>query len=102
MPPQKILIWTNSFKNKGSVVLHGDVVRDNSGSYAVFTEQESFASHMTAAKVPNVVSTLPECAGKASDAVFAYTQVKMEDSTFWEFQIRNVRPYGLFYLGPDV
>ena len=35
---------------KGRVVLRGDIVKDNSGSYAVFTEQGSSASQMTAAK----------------------------------------------------
>ena len=36
-------------KYKGQVVLRGDIVKDNSGSYAVFTEQGSSASQMTAA-----------------------------------------------------
>ena len=36
-------------KYKGRVVLRGDIVKDNSGSYAVFTEQGSSASQMTAA-----------------------------------------------------
>ena len=45
-------------KYKGRVVLRGDIVKDNSGSYAVFTEQGS-SSQMTAA---------------------TYTQVKMEDA----------------------
>ena len=31
-------------KYKGRVVLRGDIVKDNSGSYAVFTEQGSSAS----------------------------------------------------------
>ena len=34
-------------KYKGRVVLRGDIVKDNSGSYAVFTEQGSSASQMT-------------------------------------------------------
>ena len=38
-------------KYKGRVVLRGDVVKDNSGSYAVFTEQGSSASQMTTAKI---------------------------------------------------
>ena len=33
-------------KYKGRVVLRGDIVKDNSGSYAVFTEQGSSASQM--------------------------------------------------------
>ena len=48
--------------------------------YAVFTEQGSSASHMTAAKVQCVISRLPGRAGKARDAVSDYTQVKMEDA----------------------
>ena len=65
---------------KGRVVLRGDVVKDDSSSCAIFTEQGSSASHMLAANVLNVMSRLPRCAGKASDAASAYTQVKMEDA----------------------
>ena len=32
-------------------MLRGDIVKDNSGSYAVFTEQGSSAFQMTAAKI---------------------------------------------------
>ena len=39
-----------SQKYKGRVVLRGDIVKNDSGSYAVFTEQGSSASQMTAAK----------------------------------------------------
>ena len=42
---------TKHQKYKGRVVLRGDIVKDDSGSYAVFTEQGSSASQMTAAKV---------------------------------------------------
>ena len=35
---------------------------------------------MTAAKVMDIISTLPGCAGQAADAVSAKTQVKMEDA----------------------
>ena len=64
-------------KYKGQVVLRGDIVKDNSGSYAVFTEQGSSASQMTAAKIMDIISRLPGCDGQAADAVSAYTQVKM-------------------------
>ena len=37
-------------KNKGRFVLRGDIVKDDSGSYAAFTEQEFSASQMTAVK----------------------------------------------------
>ena len=63
-------------KYKGRVVLRGDIVRDDSGSYAVFTEQGSSASQRTAAKVVDIISRLPGCAGQAADAVSAYIQVK--------------------------
>ena len=67
-------------KYKGQVVLRGDIVKDDSGSYAVLTEQGSSASQMTAAKVMDIISRLPGCDGQAADAVSAYTQVKMEDA----------------------
>ena len=67
-------------KYKGRVVLRGDIVKDDSGSYAVFTEQGSSAPQMTAAKVMNIISRPPGCAGQAADAVSAQTQVKMEDA----------------------
>ena len=43
-------------KYKGRVVLRGDIVKNDSGSYAVFTEQGSSASQMTAAKVMDIIS----------------------------------------------
>ena len=71
--------WRQSTKKyKGRVVLRGDIVKDDSGSYAVFTEQGSSASQMTAAKIMDIISRLPGCDGQAADAVSAYTQVKME------------------------
>ena len=56
-------------KYKGRVVLRGDIVKDKSGSYAVFTEQGSSASQMTAAKIMDIISRLPGCDGQAADAV---------------------------------
>ena len=67
-------------KYKGRVAFRGDIVKDDSGSYAVFTEQGSPASQVTAAKVLDIISRLPGCAGQAADEVSAYTQVKMEDA----------------------
>ena len=67
-------------KYKGRVALRGDIVKDDSGSYAVFTEQGSSASQMTAAKIMDIISRLPGCDGQAADAVSAKTQVKMEDA----------------------
>ena len=65
-------------KYKRRVVLRGDIVKDDSGSYAVFTEQGSSTSQMTATKIMDVISRLPGCDGQAADAVSAYTRVKME------------------------
>ena len=61
-------------KYKGLVVLRGDIVKDDSGSYAVFTEQGSSASQMTAAKVMDIISRPPGCAGQAADGVSAFSK----------------------------
>ena len=57
-------------------MLRGDIVKHDSGSCAVFTEQGSSASP----NVMDVIARLPGCAGQAADAVSAYTQVKMDDA----------------------
>ena len=67
-------------KFKGRVVLRGNIVKDDSGSYAVVTEQGSLASEKTVAKIMDIISRLPGFDGQAADAVSAYTQVKMEDA----------------------
>ena len=41
------------------VVLRGDIVKQKTVSHAVFTEQGSSVSHMTAAKVMGVIGRLP-------------------------------------------
>ena len=61
-------------------MLRGDFVKDNSGSYAVFTEKGSAASQMTAAKIMDIISRLPGCDGQAAHAVSACTRVKLEDA----------------------
>ena len=65
---------------KGRVVLRRDIVKDDSGACAVFTEQGSSASQMTAAKVMDVIARLPDCDGQATNAVSSYTQVKLDDA----------------------
>ena len=67
---------TKHQKHKG----RGDIVKDDSGSYAVFTELGSTAFQITAAKIMDIISRLPGCDGQAADAVSAKTQVKMEDA----------------------
>ena len=55
-------------------------MKDDSGSYAAFTEKGSSASQMTAAKVMDIISRLPGCAGQAADAVSAFSQANLEDA----------------------
>ena len=57
-------------KNKGRVVLRGDIVKDDSGSH-VFTEQGSSASQMTATWL---------CKSSSLCSICLYTQVQMEDA----------------------
>ena len=60
-------------KYQGRVVFRGDIVKNDSGSYAVFTEQRPSASQMTAAKIMDIIiSRLPGCAGQAADAVSTF------------------------------
>ena len=51
-----------------------DIAKDDSGSYAVFSEQGSFASQVTASKITDSIARLPGCDGQASDAVSANTR----------------------------
>ena len=62
-------------------------MKDDSGSYAVFTEQRSSASQMTAAKIMDIISRLPGCARQAPDAVSAMHQ------RYWKFQSQNVQTF---------
>ena len=69
-------------KYKGRVVLRGDIVKDDSGSYAVFTEQGSSASQMTAAKVMDIISRLPG-KFKKEDAPKLFKIPKSECPDIW-------------------
>ena len=52
--------------SKGRFVLRGDAAKDDSGSYAVFTEQGSSESHMT---VATILGVIPGCARQTNDAI---------------------------------
>ena len=65
-------------KYEGRVVLRGGTVKNDSGSNAVFTDQSSSTSQMTAAKVMDLIAKIPGCARQAADAVSSYTHAKME------------------------
>ena len=72
-------------------MLQGDTVKDDSGAFAVFTEQGPSASQVSAATV-DVIAGLPDCRGQAADAVSA-SQVKMEDPDRSEFQSQHVQTF---------
>ena len=56
-------------------------MKGDSGSYAVSTEHGSFFDVTVAScQSSGVISRLPGRAGQASDAVSAYTEVKMKDA----------------------
>ena len=70
---------------KGRVVFQGNNVRDEFGMQALFPDQGSGASFMTASRVMDAISILPGCTGQQSDAPQAYTQCHlgtgMEENT---------------------
>ena len=79
---------------KGRVVFRGDIVKEDSGSYAVFREYASSASRMTAAQVMVVSARPPKCAGQAADAESTYILVNMEDaSTLLKLPRQNVQMF---------
>ena len=48
-------MWSWNPKCKGRVVLLGDIVKDDSGAYAVLAEQGSSVSQIIAAKIMHVM-----------------------------------------------
>ena len=73
----RIRSWNPNFRNTKAEMFSEVTLKNNSGSYAVFTEHGSSPSQMTAAKVMVVIAG---CGGQAADAVSAYTQVKKQDA----------------------
>jgi len=66
---------------KGRIVFRGDLTKDEDGQFAVFTEQGASASNMAAAKLMDAIARMPGNDGEDSDAVGAYTQVRLSDAT---------------------
>ena len=86
-------------KNKGRVVLRGDIVKDDSSSYEVFTEQGSSASQMTAAKKSSISS--PDCRAAMDKQ---QTQYRLTPKYKWKiltnyskFPNRSVQTLGFVY-----
>ena len=80
-------------KCEGCVVLRGDSLEDVSGAYAVSTEQGSSASHMTAAKIRDVIAKVPDFEGQAADAVSLKSKWRMLPDCS-KFPSQNVQTYG--------
>ena len=73
-------------------------MKDDSRSCAVFTEQGSSASQMTAAKVMDLKSRLPGCAGQAADAVSGlYPSQNGGRTDVVENSSQNVQIFGFVY-----
>ena len=53
---------------KGRVVFRGDCVRDETGFYAVFSEQGTSSSRLEAAKFMDAIARMPGNDGEDSDA----------------------------------
>ena len=64
---------------KGRVVFRGDIVKDADGFYAVFSEQGTSSSHMAATKFMDALARCPGNDGEDSDAIGAYTQVRLSE-----------------------
>ena len=65
---------------KGRVVFRGDIVKDENAHHAIFTEQGASASNMAAAKFMDAIARMPGNDGEDSDAVGAYTQVRLSEA----------------------
>ena len=81
-------------KFKGRVVLRGDIVKDDSGAFAVFTEQGSSASLMIAAKVMDVIARLPDCDGCSWCSLCLHSGWIGGRSQFAQFSSPNVQTCG--------
>ena len=87
-------------KYKCRVVLRGDIVKDDSGSYGVFTEQRTSASQMTAVK--SWMSS-PDCWVAMDKQQTQYRLIpkkngrKMLTNYEKKFQNRSVQTFGFVY-----
>ena len=65
------------WKYKGRVVFRGDIVKDENGYLAVFSEQGTSASHLSAAKMLDALARCDGMDGEDADACSAYTQTSL-------------------------
>ena len=78
---------TKHQKYTDRVLLRGDIGKDDSGSYAVFTDQGSSASRMTTAKVMDVISRLLGCDGQAVNTI--YPEPEIHEHIYVTKRLRN-------------
>ena len=64
-------------KYKGRVVFRGDIIKDEEGAYALFSEQGASASSIEAARLVDVIARMPGCGGYNVDAIKAFNQVTL-------------------------
>ena len=65
---------------KGRVCFRGDVVKNEEGVHAVFSEQGTSSAHMASTKFLDVIARLPGNKGEDADAVGAYPQLLMSEA----------------------
>ena len=65
---------------KGRIVFRGDLVKDETGYKAVFTEQSTCASYMTGTKFLDIIARFPGCIGEDADATSAFTQITFDEA----------------------
>ena len=95
-----MLNWRQNTRNT-KVDLYSVVIlsKDDSGSYAVFTEQRSSASKKTAAKIMDIISRLPGVRRTSSGCSICFHPSEMEKmlTNYWKFQNRSAQTFGFVY-----
>ena len=82
---------------EGREVVRSDIVKDDSGSYAVFTEQGSSASQITPAIVMDIFRDLPDAQDKQLTQYLITPRSKWKIHRYWKFQSQNVQIFGYVY-----
>jgi hypothetical protein len=73
---------------KGRIVFRGDIVKDETGYLAIFSEQGTSSSQLEAAKMMDAlahasVDDQEECDGEEGDAIGAYTPALLGGPKTW-------------------
>ena len=66
--------------DEGKIVFRGDLIKDETGHKAVFTEQSTCASYMAGTKFIDTVARFPRCKGEDADAKSAFTQITFKEA----------------------